>query len=187
MSATATPFGMRPAYHALNAQVTARAYTIASAYGTAIYKGNPVILNTNGTIVVGTTAADILGIFAGVQYTDATGKPVYSPYWPASTTATDIVAYVYDDPNIVYEVQSNGSIAQTAVGDQADFVNPGTGSATTGLGSCTISSTLAGAGVQAQLRIVGFSLAPDNAPGDAYTVVQAQIARQQFVSNKVAI
>lgn len=186
MSATATPFGMRPAYHP-SGEIPVAAYTIASAYGTAIYKGNPVILNTNGTIVVGTTAADVLGIFAGVQYTDATGKPVYSPYWPASTTATDIVAYVYVDPNIVYEVQSNGSIAQTAVGDQADFVNPGTGSATTGLGSCTISSTLAGAGVQAQLRIVGFSLAPDNAPGDAYTVVQAQIARSQFVSNKVAI
>lgn len=187
MSATAAPFGARPSYHALNAQMTARAYTIASGYGTAIYKGNPVILNTNGTIVVGTTAASVLGIFAGCQYTDSTGKPTYSNYWPASVSATDIVAYVYDDPNIVYEIQSSGSIAQTAVGDQADFVNPGTGSATTGLGSCAINSTLAGAGNQKQLRIVGFSLAPDNAPGDAYTVVQAQIAQQQYIADKTAV
>lgn len=186
MSSVAAPFGMRPIYHP-SGVIRANAYTIASAYGTAIYKGSPVILNTNGTVTVGTTAADILGVFAGVQYLDSTGKPVYSPNWVASTTATDIVAFVYDDPAIVYEIQSNGSIAQTAVGDQADFVNPGTGSTSTGLSSAAISSTLAGAGVQAQLRIEGFSGYPDNAAGDAFTIVQVQIARSQYISNKVAI
>ena len=103
----------------------------------------------------------------------------------ATPAAKDWLALTGFDP--VYGARPLRRLVQTAVGDQADFVNPGTGSATTGLGTCAISSTLAGAGVQAQLRIVGFSLAPDNAPGDAYTVVQAQIARQQYVSNKVAI
>lgn len=187
MPATLAPFGFRPAYNPIGLE-RAKKYTIASAYNTAIYKNNPVILNTNGTITVGTTAADLLGIFAGCEYTDtATGKRVVSDYWPASQAASDIVAWVYDDPNNVYEVQANGSVAQAAIGDQADVVNPGTGSASTGLGTSALNSTLAGAGVQAQFRIVGFGQALDNAPGDTYTVVQVQIARHQFIANKVAI
>lgn len=186
MSATSAPFGFRPAYNPIGLE-RAKPYTIASAYGTAIYKNAPVILNTNGTVVVGTAAADILGVFAGVEYTDATGKRNYSPYWPAGTVATDIVAWVYDDPNEVYEVQANGAVAQTAIGDQADCVNPGTGSAATGLSSSGLSSSLAGAGVQAQFRIIGFAKDVDNVPGDAYTIVQVQIARHQFIANKVAI
>lgn len=186
MSATSAPFGFRPAYHPKGLD-RARKYTIASAYGTAIFKGQPVILNTNGTITVGTAAADLMGVFAGVEFTDANGKRNLQPNWPASQVATDIVAWVYDDQDIVYEVQSDGSIAQTAVGDQADVSNVATGSALTGLSQCTLSATLAGAGVQAQFRIVGFGQQVDNVPGDAFTIVQVQLARSQLVSNKVAI
>lgn len=186
MSATLAPFGFRPADHPTG-NARAKPYTIASAYGTAIYKYSPVILNTNGTITIGTTAADLIGVFAGVEYTDSTGKPTWSNYWPASTTATNITAYVWDDPDLIYDVQANGSVAQTAVGDQADVVNPGNGSTSTGLSSAALNSTLAGAGVQAQFRIVGFNRDPNNAIGDTYTVVQVQLARSQFVANKVAI
>lgn len=186
MGTTSAPFGFRPAYHP-SGMDRARKYTIASAYGTAIFKGQPVILNTNGTITAGTSAADLLGVFAGCEYTDATGKRNVSPNWPASTIATDIVAWVYDDPANVYEVQSDGSIAQTAIGDQADVSNASSGSTSTGLSAATLSASLAGVGVQAQFRIVGFGQALDNAPGDAFTVVQVQLARSQFVGNKVAV
>lgn len=184
MSAASAPFGFRPAYHPKGLD-RARKYTVASTYGTAIYKGQPCILNTNGTIVVGTAAADLMGIFVGVEFTDSTGKPNYSTFWPAGQVATNITAWVYDDPDIVYEVQADGSVAQTAVGDQADVTNVANNA--NGLSTCTLASTLAGAGVQAQFRIVGFSLAQDNLPGDAFTVVQVQLARSQFVANKVAI
>lgn len=187
MSAVSAPFGFRPAYNPIGLD-RAKKYAVASAYGTAMYKGQPVILNTNGTVTAGTAAADLLGIAAGFEYVDATGKPNVSTFWPAGQTAfagTTPVAWVYDDPNNVYEVQSDGSIAQTAVGDQADVSN--VGSNANGLSTCTLSATLAGAGVQAQFRIVGFSQALDNAPGDAFTVVQVQLARSQYVSNKVAI
>lgn len=186
MSATSSPFGFRPADNPTGTS-RSKPYTIASAYGTALYKYNPVILNTNGTITAGTTGADLLGIFAGVQYTDSTGKPTWSNYWPASTTATSITAYVWDDPDLIYDVQANGSVAQTAIGDQADCVNPTSGSSSTGLGSSGLNSTLAGAGSQGQFRIVGFNLDPNNAVGDAYTTVQVQLARSQYIANKVAI
>lgn len=189
MSATSAPFGLRPAYHPTGLD-RAKKYTIAAAYGTAIYKGSPVILNTNGTIVVGTAAADLLGVFAGVEYIDALGKPTLSNFWPAGQTiqANSVpTAWVYDDETITYEIQADGSIPQTAIGDQADLTSPGAGSTSTGLSAATLSATLAGAGVQAQFRIVGFGQQVDNAPGDAFTIVQVKLARSQFVSNKVAV
>jgi len=51
----------------------------------------------------------------------------------------------------------------------------------------TISSTLSGAGVQAQLRIEGFALGINSTAGDAFTDVEVTIAQNQFVANKVAI
>lgn len=189
MSAVLAPFGFRPAYHPMGLD-RAQKYTIASAYGSVIYKNMPVILNTNGTVVQGTAAADLLGMFAGVEFIDPTGRPVLSNYWPAGQTVlsgTVPTAWVYTDEKIVYEVQADGSIPQTAIGDQADVSNVTAGSVSTGLSAATLSASLAGAGVQAQFRIIGFGQYVDNAPGDAYTIVQVQLARQQFVSNKVAV
>lgn len=187
MSATSAPFGFRPTYQPTGLD-RAKKYAIAAAYGTQISKGMPVILNTNGTVVAGTAAADILGIFAGCEYVDATGKPQVSNFWPAAQTVlagTTPVAWVYDDPSNVYAVQADGSVAQAAIGDQADVTN--VASNANGMSTCTLNSTLVGAGVQGQFRIVGFGSQLDNAPGDAFTIVQVQIARHQFVTSKVAI
>lgn len=193
MPATSAPFGFRPAYNPIGLE-RAKKYAVAAAYGTQMQKGQPCILNTNGTVTVGAAAADLLGILAGFEWTDATGKPTFSTYWPAGQTVlagTVPIAWVYDDPNEVFEVQSDGSIAQTAIGDQADVSNVGntTGVASGGniLSAATLSATLAGAAAQAQFRIIGFGQGLDNLPGDAFTVVQVQIARHQFISNKVAI
>lgn len=193
MTSTAAPFGLNPIRH-INGKFPppprAMVDGIASGYGSAIYYGSPVMLNTNGTLTIATTAADIIGVFAGCQYIPSNGGLMQpSPNWVASTayTAGTMVAYVWDDPGIIYEIQSNGSIAATAVGDQADFVNPGTGGSVNGVSTAAISSTLSGAGVQAQLRIVGLSNKINNAWGDSYTIVEAMIARHQYVSNKVAV
>ena len=47
MSATASPYGLVPVYHPSGLD-RATAYTINPTYNTAIYKGDPVILNANG-------------------------------------------------------------------------------------------------------------------------------------------
>jgi hypothetical protein len=192
MSATNAPFGFRPAFHPSGFD-RATKYTVASGYGTAMYKGQPCILNTNGTVTVGTAAADLLGIIAGFEYIDATGKPWVSTTWPAAQTVlsgTTPVAWVWDDPAITYEVQADGSLAQTAIGDQADVSNVGNATSIPGgnpVSTCTLSATLAGAGSQGQFRIVGFGQQVDNVPADAFTIAQVKLARSQFVSNKVAI
>ena len=195
MSSTAQPFGMNPIRH-INGKFVpppmAMLNGIASAYGSDIFNRAPVTLNTNGTITATAVNTDFYGVFAGWQgVQSATGLLTPAMQWASGTTYSStppgyMYAYVWTDPGIIYEIQANGSLAQTSVGDQADFVNPGAGN-TTGSSTAAISTTLAGVGNQAQLRIIGLSSRIDNAWGDAYTVVEVQIARQQFVSNKVAV
>ena len=96
-----------------------------------------------------------------------------------------MIAYIIDDPNQKYKIQANGSLAQTSVGDEADFVNPGSGSGV--WSTAQISTTLAGAGNQAQLRILGLATDVTTAWGDNYTDVVVEIARHQRRANKVAI
>lgn len=171
-------------------QSRATAYTIASGYSSDIGYGDAVILNTNGTITVGAAGADLLGVFAGVQFTDATGKPCFQKNWPANQVATNIVAYVYDNPDDIFEVQvaSGGSgYVQAAIGDQADLV-AGTVNAASGQGSQALNATLKGAGVQGQFRIVGFGAdGVYDATLNPFPTVLVQHARHQFQAAKVAI
>ena len=190
MSAISAPFGLRPAFHPSGLdRAQALAGGIASAYGSNILKGQPVRYVTGGTIEPAAAGQSFAGAFAGVQWTDTTGRARVSNYWPANTAyqAGTCVAYFYNDPLIVYEIQAEGSLAQTAIGDQADLSNTTAGSATTGLSACTLSTTLAGAGASAQMRIVDLAPYPDNAWGDAYTIVRATINEAQFQASVNAI
>jgi hypothetical protein len=186
MSATSAPFGFIPTVNQKGLSA-ARPYKIAAAYATAIYKYQPVKLVTAGTIEAGAAAEDLLGTLAGVEYTDAEGRRVVNTKWPTGgvSGATDIVAWVWDDPENEFVVQANGSVAQAAIGDQADVVNATDNG--NGMSQAMLNATLAGAGLQGQFRIVDFEKSVDNAPGDAFTKVIVKIARHQYVGNKVAI
>lgn len=103
--------GSAPDNKALNA------YTIASGYATALGRGDPVKLHTDGTLVVATNGADAIGVLEGVTYTDSTGAVKIQKYWPASTTATNIEALVMDDPNATFLIKGDGPIPLVQVGD----------------------------------------------------------------------
>jgi len=190
MSATNAPFGLRPSFHPSGLdRAVALANGIASGYSTGILKGQPVALNTSGNIIAATAGSAYQGAFAGHEYTDTTGRRLVSNQWVANTSyqTGSQVTYYYSDPNIVYDIQADGSLAQTSIGDQANFSNISAGSTTTGLSQCTISTTLAGSGAVGDMRIIGLSNGVDNAWGDAYTVVQVQVSRSQYVATINAI
>ena len=195
MSATLAPFGLRAAYHP-SGIIRPKAYKVVdatqAAYGTAMYTGTPVVLNTNGSINAAAAGADWLGVFAGCEYIDATGKPTVSPYLPATPTGiTNVTIFVLDDPAIVYEVQCGSSVANTAIGDQLTTFDAtytvSSGNSTTGVSTAAFSGTLAGAGAQGMARIIDKGRQLDNDWGDSYTIVQVQNARHQYVALKVAI
>jgi hypothetical protein len=109
-------FGLRPSRQLngspfINAQ---NRYRIAANNTTAIFQGDLVIPTTSGQItryVAGTSNA-VVGVFNGCFYTDpTTQKPTWRNYYPASTNASDITAFVIDGPDTVYEINANASFA----------------------------------------------------------------------------
>jgi len=192
MSSTNLPFGLRPVGHQFGggARPQATKGFIASAYAAAIGFGSPITLvPASGTLQIATAAQDFYGVFAGCQYL-RTGSAIQDTgFWPASTSyvAGTMQVLAYDDPGIVYEIQASGSLAQTAIGQQADLNNPNSVDTTTGYSQARISTTLATTGNAGQLRIINLGKGLDNAWGDAFTVVQVQINRSQVNASKVTI
>ena len=70
----------------------------------------------------------------------------------------DIDAYIYDDPNQLFEVQANATLAQTAVGDNCDQVYAA-GSTVNGHSKSELGAV---AGASAQFRVVRISEDPEN-------------------------
>ena len=190
MSSTSAPFGFRPSYHN-SGQMRPKAYTIASTYAANIFSGDPVKLTDNGVIQLGssdgtrtgtTDGVSLLGIFAGCQYLDASGKPTISPFWPSGTTGTEIVAWVYDDPETLFDVQYNnpspGTTVQTAVGEECDWTvaSPG-GSTQTGLSNTYLTAIQATSG---QFQITGFAYSIFDSITDAYVQVTVRINEHHY-------
>ena len=157
------PFGLRPVGELGSGYNTSGTteYSIASGASGNIFSGDLVKMANTGTILVAAAGDQALGVFRGCKYTDSNGDVIYSAYWPNGTVSSDAVAFVVDDPNALFEVQSaaTGSVVQTVVGNNADIVYS-TGSTQTGISAVKISGTTAA--TSAQLRIVGFSGDPDN-------------------------
>ena len=192
MSSTSAPFGFRASYHN-SGQMRPKAYVIASTYAANIFSGDPVKLTDNGVIQLGTSdgtrsgttdGISLLGIFAGCQYLDAGGKPTISPFWPSGTTGTEITAWVYDDPETLFDVQYTNpgtpgtTTVQTAVGEECDWVvaSPG-GSTSTGLSNTQIGVIQATSG---QFQITGFGYEITDSLTDAYVVVSVRINEHHY-------
>jgi len=116
MANVAEKYGLRPVRKLdgspfINAQ---NRYRIAANYGTPIYQGDLVKPVAGGGIerAVANTSDLLVGVFNGVFYTDpTTQKPTFKNYYPGTVNASDIVANVIDDPNVVYSVDSDGALA----------------------------------------------------------------------------
>ena len=192
MSSVSAPFGFRPSFHN-SGQMRPKAYTIASTYAANIFQGDPVKLTDNGVIQLGTSDGTrsgttdgiaLLGIFAGCQYLDVTGKPTISPFWPSGVTATNIIAWVYDDPETLFDVQYDNpgtpgsTTVQTAVGEECDWVvaSPG-GSTQTGLSNTKLSVIQATSG---QFQITGFGYNVNDSLTDAYVVATVRINEHHY-------
>ena len=148
----AGPYGFQP-INLIGGQVFAgatRQIPIASGSGTSIFYGDVVRLNTGGTLSrVSTTdsATDAVGIFLGCAFTNPTTKQfLQQQYYPASTVASDIVAYVCDDPDTYFKVAvlSNsttiGGMTQTDIGNNVAILATA-GDTTTGNSNEGVSAT----------------------------------------------
>jgi len=176
MASTATPTGAEPvgtlsASGSFTGKV--RHIKIASAYNTAVFYGDFVKLVAAGTVekaqVTTANVGGTVGVFVGCSYTDPnTNQPTFSQYWPANTVASDAVAYVADDPKLVFQMQGDGTIAQTGLGNNVQAIDTA-GSTSIGRSRNALDASSIATTNTFPLRIVDFVDGPDSAVGDSFT------------------
>ena len=190
MASVASPYGLKPVNELGGTPYAGatRSFLIDPA-GTAssIYNGSPVYVNANGYLAVATaTGADattngfptgtantgIVGVFVGCSYVNAQGQVIYAQYYPTGVTGV-INAYVVDDPGVVFQVQSAGSVTQAALGANV-FLNAvqstSTGSTTTGNSNTAVVAGSSAVTTTAAFRVVGFvDMQGFSTVGDAFT------------------
>ena len=168
------PYGLKP-INLIGGQVFAgatRQMQVASGVTNAIYFGDLVRRDTDGTVIrvtPGATLPDtgVVGVFLGCTYVNAQGQQIYAQYVPAGLTVTSgtIQAYVAEDPDQLFKVAvvSSGTtvtgVQYSAIGTNTALVNNG-GSNTTG-DSATAASDSTAATATLPVRIV--DVVPDTA------------------------
>jgi len=143
-------------------------YNIAAS-SSAIYQNDPVTAAATGYITVATSSSQLLGSLNGVFYTNtSTKKPTWANNLAASSTASDIVGFVTDDPYERYEVQAsstlpiadiflNGNIVYTA-GSSANYVS-----------KVTLNTSQLAVSTGAQMRVIGVAKGFNNEKLNATT------------------
>ena len=183
-------------------------YSLSS--GRSFYQFQPVALTASGQLTIAaqaaanTTVGRVYGVFDGVEYTTAEGRRTLGKNASKTTldAASSIVFWIFQDPSLVYEIQVNGSATTAAIGTQYNFDTTsgstvtdgyviGTGGA--GFSTTALLATPVAAGAQGQVRVVGlgreaaYPAGNTNQWGDAYTIVQVQIANNMFAAASVSI
>ena len=182
-------FGMRPIKMIGGAPYTGgqSRYRIAANYGTAIFQGDMVAQVTGGGIEVHADGGTvpIVGVFNGCRFTDpTTGKETFSNFYPASTNASDIEAFVIDDPNVVYEVQADAAFPVADLFGNFDIVYTSSGSTVTGISGAELDVTTGATNTNLPIKAIDISQDPENndVSSDAtnvYVVIQNHIFGQK--------
>lgn len=195
MANSDTRFGLKPVRYRSGAPYNGACnpYAIPSGYGTALYIGDPV--TRTGTANAAAMSAPGAGSFpigtlpeinkttAGDSSTDAerqTGVIVgfaalptdlSKQYNPAST---ERIAFVADDPNLVFEVQCPSAITAAQIGLNAILLYTHSGDTTTGMSGAEIDGgdgTAPAADASYQVRIIGQVNRADNEPNAVHNKV----------------
>jgi len=166
MANVSEKFGLRP-YRKLDGTPLVGAqnrYTIASGHTTAIFQGDMVIPLASGNIDRHTAgnATAIVGVFNGCFYTDpTTQKPTYSNYYPGGVAASDITAFVVDDPDAVFLVDADAAFTRAGLFANYSVTNT-TGVTQTGLSKVQLDVSTADTASTFAVQAIDISQDPDN-------------------------
>jgi len=141
-------------------------YRIASGATTPIFQGDLVTQLTAGVIGrhTATGTVPIVGVFNGVQYTDPTsGEQVFKNYYPGSIAASDIVASIIDDPNVVFEIQGDAAMPVADLFGNFDIVDGSpVGDTSSGISNMEIAVSTGNTTATLPLKALDISQDPDN-------------------------
>jgi len=124
---------------------------------TNIFNGSIVTLGTDGYIALATgdgsdettnnlggSSIGAIGVFVGCSYTNDQGQTVHSQYYPSG--ALNGVAYVVDDPNVLFSAELDEAATQAMIGANAFLAaaqDTDAGSTTTGNSNVELDGTVA--------------------------------------------
>ncbi len=153
-----SPFGLKPVRHrngaSYNGAVTP--YYIPASYGTALFIGDPVIkTGTSNTAEVNVPGGGKFNIGTMPEVNKATagdgnritGAIVGFAALPAdlsknyNAASTERVAFVADDPDLVFEIQADGAIPAASIGLNAVLIYTHSGNTSTGLSGVELDTT----------------------------------------------
>ena len=165
-----------------------RQIPVAAGFGTAIFDGDTVVINSDGFLVKSTTtdSGNIVGVCLGGQYVNSSGQTVQGQFIPAlaSTASNLALAYVVDDPMALFKVAvvtsgtTMGTAGRTVVGSNLPLVL-NAGSTTTGNSAFAV--TLTGAGTTATIPVRVIDVVPETATGaDAFRELLVKINTHQY-------
>jgi hypothetical protein len=165
-----------------------RQIPVAAGFGTAIFDGDTVVINSDGYLVKSTTtdSGNIVGVCMGGQYVNSSGQTVQGQFIPAlASTSTNLaLAYVVDDPMALFKVAvvtsgtTMGTAGRTVVGSNLALVL-NAGNTTTGNSAFAV--TLTGAGTTATLPIRVIDVVPETATAaDTFTELLVKINTHQY-------
>jgi hypothetical protein len=186
------PYGLKPV-NSIDGKPYAGAFRqipVAAGFGTAIFNGDVVELNSDGYLVkaTSTNAATPVGVCMGGQYVNSNGQTVQGQYIPAlaSTSSNLAYAYVVDDQQALFKVAvvtsgtTMGTAGRTVVGSNLPLVL-NAGSTTTG--DSAVGVTLTGAGTTATIPMRVIDVVPETATAaDTYTELLVKINTHQYNS-----
>ena len=160
-------FGMKPIRMIGGAPYTGgqSRYRIAANYGTSIFQGDMVAQVTGGHVEVHADGGTvpIVGVFNGCMYTDpTTSEQVFSNFYPASTNASDIIAFIIDDPSVVFEIQCNAAFPIADLFGNFDIVYTTAGSTSTGISGAELNVADGGTGTTLSMKVIDISEDPEN-------------------------
>jgi hypothetical protein len=186
MPAISAPYGFRPVRTLGNRPYngSTNMYRIQSGTAANLFYGDPLALS-GGFVVKATTGfANYIGVFQGCQYTDPTMGLLNRQYWPSGTVASDAIAYVADDPDLIFQVQCvNASYNALAdVGLRIDVslpASPNDGNTATGLSKVGITNADA---VDGEVVLLGIVNEPNNINGSGYVDCLVTVAGGLHVS-----
>jgi len=220
MATTLKPFGLKPVYHpsgldratpfvGTNSFIAGTTYTApySLSAGQSFFQFQPVSITASGQLTIAASAAasgTVFGVFDGVEFTDSQGRRSVAKGASKATldASSDIVFWIFSDPELVYEAQVNGSASTASIGQQYDFetatgLTPASGTSIGNGGAffstCALNDTAVGTAVQGQVRVVGlgrevaYPTGELNAWGDAFTILQVKIANNTFVYPKASV
>tara|TARA_A100001391_G_scaffold163753_1_gene123391 strand:+ start:366 stop:974 length:609 start_codon:yes stop_codon:yes gene_type:complete len=195
------PFGLRyvrnlQGNYNSSGQSRYRITTADATNTTSIFQGDIVTQNTAGIVTRiaradgGSATSDIiLGVFNGCFFTDpTTSKPTFSNRWPGNA-ATDAIAFIYDDPMDVFEIQADAAFPVADLFGNFDIVdNSGTGSTDSGISFVELDVSTGATGATLPLKALDISGDPENSDvSTANTNVLVTIQNHLFGQKQVGL